>query len=64
MATKLTIPILEATKPEIAKMVYDKYPVSKAEIKCKTEKSMMDDLRLKYANRLMVEEKEKMEYGN
>lgn len=57
---------LKATRPEISKMVYDKYPVSKAEIECANEKNTMDWLRLRYAKRLIVEDKEvkeKMEYG-
>lgn len=63
---KLTLPILEATRPEIAKQVYEKYPVSKAERKCMNEKSIMDDLRLRFAKRLIVDDKElkeKREYG-
>lgn len=66
MEQKLTIPILEATRPEIAKQVYEKYPVKKSEFKCRNEKAMMDHLRLLFAKRLIVEDKEvkeKMEYG-
>lgn len=45
-------------------MIYDKYPVSKAEIKCRTEKNIMDSLRWKYGKKLYAERKEKREYGN
>lgn len=42
-------------KPEIKKMVYDKFPVSKAEKTCKIEKNTMDNLRWREALRLFEE---------
>lgn len=50
--------------PVVGKMVYDKYPVSKAEKKCPIEKADMDRLRIGMAKKLYEElPKEKMEYG-
>lgn len=42
-------------KPEIEKMVYDKFPVSKAEKKCPIEKATMEGLRWREAQRLYDE---------
>lgn len=58
----MTLTQIIAERPEIGKAVYEHYPVSKAEKKCQTEKSIMDNLRWKFAKRLMVDEKEKQEY--
>lgn len=41
--------------PEIEKMVYEKFPVSKAEKKCKIEKATMEGLRWREALRLFSE---------
>lgn len=49
-------------KKLIEKMVYEKYPVSKGEMKCRTEKKTMDDLRDSYRKKLMTQAKEKREY--
>jgi hypothetical protein len=64
---KMNLNQIRAQFPEIAKIVDGKYPVSKAEMECANEKNTMDWLRLQYAKRLMVEDrevKEKMEYDN
>lgn len=51
--------------PEIAKMIYDEYPVSKRErTGCVSEKMTNDYLRIKLAKKLIQESKEKKEYGN
>lgn len=42
-------------KPEIEKLVYEKFPISKAEKKCKREKATMEGLRWRYAKRLFEE---------
>lgn len=51
------------SRPEIAKAVMDKYPRNKAERRgCESEKAKRDALRSLYAKRLIVEQKEKVEY--
>lgn len=47
-----TLTQIAAEKPEIAKAVYDQYPVSKAEKKCPVEKAMMDRVRWHMAKRM------------
>lgn len=42
-------------KPEIEKKVYEKFPISKAEKKCKIEKANMEGLRWRLAQRLFEE---------
>lgn len=39
-------------RPDIEKMVYEKFPVTKAEKKCYTEKSIMDALRFAMAKKI------------
>lgn len=46
----------------IRKMVYEKYPVSKAEMRCSVERGIMNQLRYNYRKKLMEQEKEKKEY--
>lgn len=57
----MTLPQI-LNRPEIAKQVYEKYPVSKAEFECATEKNMMDRLRWIYGKKLIDQEREKPEY--
>ena len=59
----MTLKQIMTTRPEIAKRVMEKYPLNKAERRgCESEKAKREFLRSLYAKRLMVEEKEKMEY--
>jgi hypothetical protein len=46
----------------IEKAVYDKFPFSKAELRCRNEKRIMDGLRDTYRKKLIAQTKEKMEY--
>ena len=58
-----TLTQITAEKPEIAKLIMDKYPVSKDEKDgCQTEKSFRDKMRWEYAKKLYYGEKEKKEY--
>lgn len=50
------------TPKDREKLVYQKYPVSKAEHKCRNEKRIMDRLRDVYRKKLMEQGKEKREY--
>jgi hypothetical protein len=60
---KKTFPQIIAERPEISKLVYDKFPESKGEMECAQEKRDMDRLRWNMAKRLYYgEEKEKKEY--
>lgn len=50
-------------KKSVEKIVYDKFPISKAEQKCRNEKKIMDALRDNYRKRLYNEiTGEKIEY--
>lgn len=49
--------------PHIAKQVYEKFPVSKAERKCKNEKATMDQLRASHAKKLIEQNPEKVQYS-
>lgn len=49
-------------KKAIEKRVYERFPVSKAETKCKNEKKTMDDLRASYRKKLIEQLREKCEY--
>lgn len=49
-------------KKAIEKKVYQKFPVSKAEQKCRNEKKTMDDLRASYRKKLIEQMREKAEY--
>jgi hypothetical protein len=49
-------------RAEIEKRVYEKFPISKAEMKCSVEKGIMNQLRYNFRKKLMEEEKEKKEY--
>lgn len=60
-----TLKTIIAQRPEISKMVYDKYPTTKQERKgCEREKARLDYLRMVYAKKLMDEtpQSEKQEY--
>lgn len=46
---------------EREKLVYEKFPISKAEKTCDTEKREMDKLRNAYRKKLMEQGKEKRE---
>lgn len=52
-----------AERPEVSKLVYEKYPGTKLEKTCAVEKNRMDGLRLQMAKRLLSLAKEKKEYG-
>jgi hypothetical protein len=49
-------------RAEIEKRVYEKFPISKAEMKCSVERGIMNQLRYNFRKKLMEEEKEKKEY--
>jgi hypothetical protein len=49
-------------RAEIEKMVMEKFPISKAEMKCSVEKGIMNQLRYNFRKKLMEEGKEKKEY--
>jgi hypothetical protein len=49
-------------RAEIEKQVYEKFPISKAEMKCSVEKGIMNQLRYNFRKKLMEEGKEKKEY--
>lgn len=49
-------------RAEVEKMVYEKFPISKAEIKCSVERGIMNQLRYNFRKKLMEEQKEKKEY--
>jgi hypothetical protein len=49
-------------RAEIEKRVYEKFPISKAEMKCSVEKGIMNQLRYNFRKKLMEEGKEKKEY--
>jgi predicted DNA-binding protein (UPF0278 family) len=49
-------------KKDLEKQVYQKFPVSKAELKCRNEKKIMDDLRDKYRKKLTQGFVSKREY--
>lgn len=59
---KKTLNQIIAERPEIGKMVFDKYKVEKKEGSCATHKNQRDGLRWAYAKRLIEEVKEKTEY--
>ena len=61
----MTLTAIIASRPEVAKLVYDKYPVTNKERQCNTEKNRMDGLRWAYGKRLMQnnEHVSKVEYG-
>lgn len=50
-------------KKVIEKQVYEKFPVSKGEMKCRNEKKTMDDLRASYRKKLIEQFKEKAEWN-
>lgn len=60
----MTLKMIRSTRPEIAKLVMEKYPKSKAEKKgCVTEIAKMEEKRWLLAKRLIKEgEREKVEY--
>ena len=61
----MTLPQILATLPHLKKEVYDRYPSTKKERQgCAMEKARLDALRAAYAKRLMVDEREKYEYGS
>lgn len=47
---------------EVRKMVYDKYPFSKSELKCAEEKRIMSRLREKYMTELYEQAREKRDW--
>lgn len=49
-------------KKAIEKRVFEKFPVSKAEMKCRDEKRTMDQLRAAYRKKLIEQLREKAEY--
>ena len=49
-------------RAEIEKLVMEKYPISKAEMKCSVEKGIMNQLRYNLRKKLMEERTEKKEY--
>lgn len=49
---RLTSIKVYSERPDIEKAVYDKFPVSKAEKKCTTEKAIMEALRFEMAKKL------------
>jgi hypothetical protein len=50
-------------RAEIEKRVMQKFPISKAEIKCSVERGIMNQLRVNYRKKLEVEMRsEKQEY--
>jgi hypothetical protein len=49
-------------RAEIEKRVMEKFPISKAEMKCSVEKGIMNQLRYNFRKKLMEEGKEKKEY--
>jgi hypothetical protein len=53
-----------ATRPEIAKVVMEKYPRSKSERKgCETERAFRNQMRYEFAKKLIAEgQREKVEY--
>jgi hypothetical protein len=54
-----------ATRPELEKVIYDKYPSTPRErAGCKVEKARLDHLRDLFAKRLYQDVKEKHEYGS
>jgi hypothetical protein len=62
---KKTLSQIIAERPEISKLIMEKYPVSKDEkAGCVTEKAFRDKMRWEFAKKLYYgEEKEKKEYG-
>lgn len=48
-------------KKELEKRVYEKFPISKGEMKCRNEKKTMDELRASYRKKLIEQEKGKRE---
>lgn len=53
-----------ATRPEIKKAIYDRFPITKAERKgCQSEKAQMDIARLAMAKKLIAHQP-KQEYGS
>jgi hypothetical protein len=49
-------------RAEIEKRVMEKFPISKAEMKCSVEKGIMNQLRYNFRKKLMEEQQEKKEY--
>lgn len=50
-------------KKAIEKMVYERFPVTKGEMKCRNEKKTMDELRASYRKKLIKQlRSEKVEY--
>jgi hypothetical protein len=54
-----SLTVILAERPEIAKQVYEKYPVCPGEAQCANEKRDMDRLRWGYAKKLYYGEPEK-----
>lgn len=63
MTLMQTLQMILAERPEVSKLVYEKYPGTKLEKTCAVEKNRMDGLRLQMAKRLLSLAKEKKEYG-
>jgi hypothetical protein len=63
----MTLKKILQTRPEIAKIVYNRYPTTKMERRgCAREKARLDWLRWEYGKKLMDEtpQSEKQEYSN
>lgn len=56
--------LTEEQYKDMEKRVYERYPVTKEEMRCQRKKDYKDGVRAEYRKRLMRQYTEKKEYGN